>query len=268
MPSDPVSDANALPLAGHRVWLTRPLEQVTGLQQALERLGAAVLPLPLLNIRPLVPTQTVTQTLINLDQYDLVFYVSTNAATLGLDAIGQWWLQYPVHIQNFAVGPSTAAVLEQHGLSAHFPRERMSSEALLAMPELQDIAGKKALLVRGVGGREIIAEGLVARGAQVAYAELYERVLPAYDRGWLAERLRHDYPDAVVVSSAEALDNLQQLFAPVSTDWRRLPLVLSSPRLVEHAAAHGFSRTFLIDGATDAAIIAGLLTAFGGPAPT
>ncbi len=251
------------PLTGTTIWLTRPEGQGAGLRAALEGLGANVQLLPLLVIRPLALSPADKQKLIDLDRYDLVFFVSTNAASLGLEAIGQWWPQYPVGVANFAVGPGTAAILEQHGLSVRFPAERMTSEAMLALPELQHIEGKKALIVRGVGGREIIAEGLRARGVTVDYAELYERALPAYERRFLEELARDRAPSAIVISSAEALDNLKTLFAPLASTWTQLPLVVSSPRLAAHAGALGFQRAHTIEGATDPAIIAGLL-AFAG----
>lgn len=247
-------------LTGKTIWLTRPEGQGAQLKAALMQLGAQVQLLPLLVIRPLQASQADCQKLIDLDRYDLVFFVSTNAATLGLDAIAQWWPQYPVGIRNFAVGPGTAAVLEQRGLSASYPTERMSSEALLALPDLQDIAGKKALIVRGAGGREIIAEGLRARGALVDYAELYERALPSYSAAALQGLAQSAAPTAVMISSADALDNLKTLFAPAVAGWARLPLVVSSTRLAEHAAALGFQRISTIEGATDAAIIKGLLS--------
>jgi uroporphyrinogen-III synthase len=250
-------------LSGKTIWLTRPAGQGAELRAALERLGARVQLLPMLVIKPLAPSPADRQKLIDLDRYDLVFFVSTNAATLGLEAIAQWWPQYPVGILNFAVGPGTAAVLETHGLDARYPSERMSSEALLALPELQDIAGKKALIVRGAGGREIMAEGLRARGAAVDYAELYERALPHYDVAQLKSLMQTATPAAIVISSADALDNLRAIFAPVVPAWYQLPLVVSSPRLSEHARTLGFQHSAVIEGASDAAIIQGLLATLG-----
>lgn len=246
-------------LTGKTIWLTRPAGQGEELRARLEALGAHVHLLPLLVIKPLEPSPADRQKLIDLDRYELVFFVSTNAALRGLELIRQWWPQYPVGIVNCAVGPGTAAVLESHGLSVVYPSERMSSEALLALPPLQDIEGKKALIVRGAGGREIIAEGLRARGATVDYAELYERALPEYPADFIHGLFRNAAPDAVIISSAEALDNLKTLFAQVP-GWTQLPLVVSSPRLAEHAKAAGFQSISAIEGATDAAIIAGLLS--------
>ena len=233
------------------------------MQQRLERQGAATTLLPLIDILPLSLSPAARDRLLNLDRYDFVFYVSTNAARIGLDAIHQWWPQYPAHIRNFTVGPGTAAVLQARGLSASYPDERMTSEAMLALPALHYISGKKALIVRGAGGREIIAEGLLARGASVDYAELYERAVPRHDPQWLHDLLQHEWPDAVVVSSGEALDNLKHLLAPLSAQWQGLPLAVSSPRLAEHAVALGFAAPRVLPGAGDETIIAGLRSDFG-----
>ncbi|MES2604444.1 MAG: uroporphyrinogen-III synthase, partial [Pseudomonadota bacterium] len=206
---------------------------------------------------PLTPTGVNKQRLLDLDRYDLVFYVSSNAATIGLDAIDNYWPQYPAHIQNFAVGPGTAAVLQSRGLDVAWPAERMSSEAMLALPQLQQISGNKALIVRGVGGREILAEGLLGRGASVDYVELYQRKQPVYPADYLQQHYQQQTPAAVVVSSAEALDNLHLFFAPLGC-WNKLPLFVSSERLAEHARTLGNSGAVVMAGASDAAIIEGL----------
>lgn len=263
MPIDAKS-ATAHPLSGRRFWLTRPAAQVQQLRQALEKLGAQILSLPLLEIVPVPLTGINKQRLMNLDRYDLVFFVSSNAATIGLNAINDYWPQYPAQVLNFAVGPGTAKVVQSYGLDVAWPSERMSSEAMLALPQLQNIAGKKALIVRGVGGREILAEGLIARGASVEYAELYQRLQPHYEPALLRRYLQQQ-PDAVVVSSAEALDNLCTLLKPLGNEWQQLMLHVSSDRLATRALELGFTRTAVLADASDGAIIEGLLSHF---APT
>lgn len=253
-----MTPATGKPLAGRCIWLTRPAAQVAALQTQLQDAGASVFCLPLLLIEPVQPTGVNKQRIMDLDRYDLVFFVSSNAAALGLDAIANYWPQYPVGLQNFAVGPGTAAVLQKHGLDVSYPTERMSSEAMLALPALQHINGKKALIVRGVGGREILAEGLLARGASVDYAELYERKPPQYTQQYLSQQLQLQPPHLIVISSGEALDNLQTLFAPLGC-WSTLPLAVSSERLDEHARKLGNTTALVLAGASDAAIIDGLL---------
>jgi uroporphyrinogen-III synthase len=253
-------------LTNKNIWLTRPPEQVGELHKALERLGAHVFSFPLLTILPRTPAPADRQRLMNLDQYDLVFFVSTNAARIGLDVIAGFWPQYPSHVLNFAVGPSTAAEIESHALPVCYPQDHMSSEAMLELPELQDISGKKALIVRGVGGREILAEGLLKRGVAVEYAELYERAVPVYMHAQLYSCLRQHTPEAIVVSSAEALDNLRQLYEPLALEklsWQQFPLYVTSERLANHAHGSGYTSVITMAGATDKAIVNGLMKAFG-----
>src|SRR5690606_13566404 len=141
----------------------------------------------------------------------------------------------------------------------HDPEERMDSEAALALPALQDVAGKRALIVRGKGGREILSSGLRRRGASVDYCELYERGLPDHDPAWLRASLQAQPPSAIVISSGEAMDNRQALFAPWHEHWQDLPLYVVSERLRDHATKAGFRQVVTMAGATDAAIIRGLL---------
>lgn len=245
-------------LADLTVWLTRPVAQNQKLQHVIESMGGTVLALPMLVIRPVEPAQADRAHILNLDTYDLVFFVSTNAAQIGLEFIGNYWPQYPVGITNFAVGSGTAAVIESHGLDVCFPTERMSSEAMLALPQLQDITGKKALIVRGVGGREILAAGLEERGCTVDYAELYERTPAVYQRDQLQQYLEAKYPDAVILSSAEAMENFAAQLQQTGSSWRSLPLLVASDRLQRHARDLGFDNIRVMAGAGDDAIIAAL----------
>lgn len=252
------------PLSGKRIWLTRPEEQSVQLVATLREHGAEPFCLPLLEIVPVAPDADTRAQLLGLERYDFIIYISANAARAGLDAIGRYWPQYPVHPQNFSVGPTTGRVLEQQGLRVRYPTERADSEGLLALPELQHIVGKKALIIRGIGGRETLAEVLRQRGCQVEYAELYGRCLPAHPRSWLQHALEDQSPDAIVISSAEAADNLKLLFREWYAGWAQLPLHVVSERLVEQVRVAGFQRIVCMNGATDAAILSGLLRAFAG----
>jgi len=255
---------NKRALTGKRIWLTRPEEQNVQLAATLREHGAEPFCLPLLEIVPVAPDADTRAMLLALERYDFIIYISANAAKAGLDAISHYWAQYPVHPQNFSVGPTTGRVLEERGLRVRYPVERADSEGLLALPELQYIAGKKALVIRGIGGRETLALGLRQRGCHVDYAELYGRCLPAHPRSWLQHALEDQPPDAIVISSAEAMDNLKLLFREWYAQWAQLPLHVVSERLVEQARVAGFLHVVCMSGATDAAILSGLLQAFAG----
>lgn len=245
-------------LAGKTLWITRPLGQADALAGELAAAGAKVRQLPMLAISPLPVDARIKAVVLDLDRYDLLFFISTNAAGLGMALIHDYWPQFPVGLAVYAVGPTTATEIAGYGVRAQYPRQRMSSEALLALDSLQDIAGRRALIVRGVGGRELLANALRERGAEVDYLELYERACPPYAVGELADLLATEPPHAVVVTSAEALANLDGLLRADGVDPAALPLYVSSARIADLARDRGFSRTVTMPGADDKAIIGSL----------
>jgi len=240
------------------IWLTRPAGQADALREALEERGAIVFHLPLIEIVPLPPDQAIRDRVLALDRYDLAFFVSGNAVHWGMERILDYWPQYPAHIQNFTVGGGTARALERLGLNAHYPREGTTSEALLALPELADVRGRKALIVRGQGGREVLAGELRARGAEVDYLEVYRRQVPQYEESWLREQVMNHSPDGIVITSAEALDNFVGLFGTLWPAMRKVEVLVPSQRIAGAARDHGFERVTLMEGADDAAILSAL----------
>ncbi|MGP8846919.1 uroporphyrinogen-III synthase, partial [Enterobacter hormaechei] len=94
------------------------------------------------------------------------------------------------------------------GFNIHYPLDREISEVLLQLPELQNIAGKRALILRGNGGRELIGETLTARGADVDFCECYQRSAKYYDGAEEAMRWQSRGVTTVVVTSGEMLQQL------------------------------------------------------------
>jgi len=122
---------------------------------------------------------------------------------------------------------------------------------------MQHVAGKRILIFRGRGGREQLAKTLRARGAEVDYAEVYERRRPTTDSGALNEALRTGTIDVIVITSSEALDNLLAIAEPSCLSaLRKIQMVVIHPRQAEHVRQHGFILEPIIaqDGSVDAII--------------
>lgn len=245
-------------LEGKTIWLTRPEGQAEKLSAQLTEAGARIESMPMLAIQPLAIDEVIKKKVLDLDRYDAIFFISTNAARLGMEVIHNYWPQFPVQLKLYAVGPTTAGVLEEYGLTVEYPEGRMSSEALLELDSLQQVDNKKALIVRGVGGRELLATDLRDRGAQVDYLEIYRRECPAYKAGEFRQILEKHLPDAVVVTSAEALENLQCLLERDGCSLSATPLFVSSERIADLAAESGFSNTVTMAGADDKAVLQSL----------
>ena len=112
--------------------------------------------------------------------------------------------------------------------------------------------------MRGEGGRELIAETLRQRGVTVDYLELYRRVRPQYPAGTLTRLIEQEHLNALLVSSAQGLDNLCQLAAGAWAELARLPLLVPSPRVAELARAAGARQVIDCRGASAAAVLTAL----------
>lgn len=239
-------------LAGLHVLNTRPAQQAAALSAALAAAGARVSELPLIAITPLPLAADDARLLLDLDRYAGVFFVSANAARLGLDAIAGYWPQWPFRLPAYAVGERTAAVLRDAGLDVVVPA-RADSEGLLALPVLQAVAGQRFLLLRGEGGRELLPATLCDRGARVDVMALYRRELPPTAAAqWRA--LADDVPAVVVLTSPDALRHWRQVAGAQATAPRWLVV---SPRLAAEARAAG-AGVLEAEGADPASLVAAL----------
>ena len=81
--------------------------------------------------------------------------------------------------------------LARHGIhDVISPPLRFDSEALLELPQLTDVNGRRVIIFRGDGGRELLGETLAARGASVEYVSCYRRGRPLW-RGRADDRRGH-----------------------------------------------------------------------------
>ena len=248
-------------MSGWRLLLTRPAEECAALAATLEAQRIHSASLPLLAIEALAETPQQRTTMLELDRYAAVVVVSKPAARLTLKLLRRYWPQQPAGQAWFSVGAATGAILADYGLDVSWPAVGDDSEALLALPRLVDaISGPdpKVLILRGEGGRELIADTLRARGAHVDSLQLYRRYLPDYPRDRLIKLVRSERLNAMVVSSGQGLQSLREL---AGFDWsalRELPLFVPSPRVAEMAAALGAKRIVDCRGAGTAALLAAL----------
>ncbi len=193
-------------LMGVSVLVTRPILQAQDLADSIEALGGNAIFFPVIEIMPREAADIAADAAA-LQDPDLVVFVSRNAAQYGLPHIATGRIA--------AVGPATAAVLEAAGREVDIrPAAGFDSEHLLAEPDLIDVAGKVVRIVRGNGGRELLAETLRERGAQVEYLPVYARTTPAYSDAQLAgleSRWRADGIDVIALMSAESVHNFDAL---------------------------------------------------------
>ncbi|TMH22390.1 MAG: uroporphyrinogen-III synthase, partial [Betaproteobacteria bacterium] len=125
--------------------------------------------------------------------------------------------------------------------------------------EMQHVARKRVLIVRGEGGRELLADSLAARGALVEHAVCYRRAKPAADAAPLVAAWRRGEVDALTLSSAQALDNLIAMGGEELIG--ALPVFVPHERIAHHARARG-AREVVVAGALDDEMLERLVAYF------
>jgi uroporphyrinogen-III synthase len=233
------------PLAGRGVLVTRPAQQAHRLAAALESLGARVLRFPLVRIGPPSDPNIAQAHLADLEHADLVIFVSANAVRFACNLLPDLAGRLDRALVA-AVGEATAAALHGVGLMAQLvPPSDSSSEALLALEPLQESAvrGRRVGIVKGEGGRELLARTLEERGANLSLVDVYRREPPADS---LPEFLDANTGaiDIAVITSAQALQRFADLGGMERV--RATALVLPSDRVVGRAVALGFDGPFAV----------------------
>ncbi len=218
--------------------MTRPLDQAQTLAGLVTQSGGKPILFPLLEIVP-VPDYSSFDAVVNqLENFDWAIFISSNAVQHGMTRLLSR-RSLPDKLRYAAVGPMTAAELGTFGVkNVLIPTERFDSESLLNLPEMQVVAGKRYVIFRGIGGRDLLANTLTARGAGVAFAECYQRINPNNDSQPLASLWNQGALHALVVTSSEALRNLLDLAKDAA--WlKATPIFVNHPRIAETASAQG-----------------------------
>lgn len=248
--------AGRLQLNGLRVLVTRPQHQADGLCQLLTAQGGVALHFPTISIQPSRNADSAAALLEQARRYDWVIFVSVNAVYFALEACKNRHLISP-RAGVVAIGQATMRALRQCKIGVDvYPKEQFNSESLLALPQMLQVHGQQVLIVRGEGGRELIADSLRARGAVVDYAEVYRRSVPETGpREGVPDWIR-DGVDAVTITSTEALGNLLAMTGDAGVRClQNVPVVVASPRIAGFASARGLNKVIVAAGAGDSAIL-------------
>jgi uroporphyrinogen-III synthase len=224
----------------------------------IEAAGGRALHLPALEIRKPQDRGRLKALLDRVTQFDIAIFVSANAVTMAMPAIRARDTDMS-RLKVAAIGQKTAQALAAFGTSVDIcPRQGYTSEALLELEEMQKVDGQCIVVFRGEGGRELLAETLRSRGAQVEYAQVYRRVAPRYDQGVLARCLDGGF-DIVAVTSIEALQNLDNIVGPSRrARLRGASLLVGGQRMLKAAHEMGFAGATAARDPSDEAMLEAL----------
>ena len=258
--SFPQAGESSRALNGLGVLVTRPALQADPLCQLIEHYGGTAIRCPALLIREPRDWAPALAIFDRLADYHLAIFTSVNAVERASPLI-QKRGGIPLALEIAAIGKATARALAGSGIGRCLqPESDFTSEGLLALPRLQSVAGQSIVIVRGEGGRALLADTLTERGARVDRAEVYRRERPTADVGALLGRWARGEIGAAVATSTESLLNLFDMLGGAGQDYLRdTPLIVISARTRQTAAEYGCRRILVAREASDDAIAAVLL---------
>ena len=208
------SPACPRPLTGKRIVVSRARDQAAALAFPLRELGAEVLEIPFIEIRPPATFQPLDKALLEIHNYDWLILTSVNGvrALAGrIQHLGLEVLNF-VHLKVAAIGPATEQALEEQQFQVDVVPEKYVAEAVVSALRAQ-VKDQRILLVRAKVARDVIPEELRRAGALVNVVEAYATVAPEASRSRLESVLQDSArkPDVITFTSSSTVRNFVSL---------------------------------------------------------
>lgn len=239
--------------------ITRPAGEVERLAALIRAAGGVPLLYPTIDILDALDPRPLDDAIARLDEFDLAIFISPSAVAKAMTRIRSR-RTLPPRLKCAAIGPGGVRALQRFGVNdviAPAPDSaRHDSEALLAAAFLRDLRGKRVVIFRGDGGRELLRDTLAARGAVVEAVTCYRRAKPTFDAALLIGAWQRDEVAALIATSSEGLGNLCEHLGAAGEPWLRdTPTVVPHPRIAAAARDLGL-RQVVVCAAGDEALAA------------
>ncbi len=202
------------PLEGWRVLTTRASKQAGGLSRPLEDLGADVIEIPTIEIKPPNSFEPMDAALRDIGKYDWLILTSVNGVEALFERLNKLRIEPAKlnHLQVAAIGPATKREIERHSLKVAVTPEKYIAESVVEALRGRT-EGKRVLLVRAKVARDVLPTELKKAGATIDVAEAYETHVPSGAKAKL-NKLFADAsarPDIVTFTSSSTATNFLSL---------------------------------------------------------
>lgn len=243
------------------ILITRPSPAGEQLTQRLIDAGKHAFHAPLIEIAAGKELSILENKLNKLSTGDYLFLLSKNAVWYANWQLNQLQQSWPDTLSYYGIGQSTAKDFQHvSSLTICYPEQGETSEDLLDLPELNQVKNKQILLLRGNGGRDLLAATLSQRGAIVDECECYQRLFIHYSPEDFALQWEKAQVDTLVVTSGEMLQQLFDLVAESKKAWLlNCHLIVVSERLATIAKTLGWKTVTVAESANNDALFHALI---------
>ena len=197
-----------LPLFGRRILNTRARGQASRLSLALRRLGADVLEIPTIAIKPPGDAGPLKEAVRSLDEYDWLLFTSANGVDGFFEALNEAGrdVRALAGLKLGAIGPATAQALTQRGLLVDLTAKTFVAEGLLEALSGESLEGKRVLLPRAKEARPVLPDTLRDWGALVDVVPAYQTE-PPQGAGQALKAALDQGLDAITFSASSTVTN-------------------------------------------------------------
>ena len=245
-------------LKGVKVLVTRPAHQNQKLYDLVCAHGGEPVVCPLIKIEPTYAHEALLTVLTRIDDIDIAIFVSTNAVTHGLGALRSQGQTLSELTQVFAVGATTALMLQAADIRVDgVPSGLSGANGLRALPTFRNVSNQRVVVFRGNGGESDLLEWLKNEGARVFVAETYRRAMPIEINPAVIELCQQATIDVITLTSVTSVEHL---FALLPDNTHRMlknaTVVTLSQRIARYCESQGFQGAILVaDAANDQALV-------------
>lgn len=228
---------DAKPLFGKRIVVTRAREQASSLSALLEEHGAEALEFPMIRVVPLADFEDLDAALRRLPGgpggeagYHWVVFTSANGVRAVWNRLEGMGLDARVFgfVKLAAIGPGTAAALQERGLRADFVPSQFVAEAVADEWPDANMAGKRVLLPRARGARDVLVERLIRMGAMVDALAAYDTIADGEGAQELLDELRQGQIHAITFTSSSTVRNFVAALGPAQAKEATRDAVIAS----------------------------------------
>ena len=207
-----------LPLFGKRIVVTRAKGQAEALSGRLRALGADVVELPTIEIRPAADSGPLDRAISELACYDWLIFTSANGVRFFLDRLDRSATDLrALRAKICAIGPATRAAVEALHLKVDLMGKEYVAESLVEAFAAHDLAGKRVLLPRAAVARDLVPAELTRRGAVVDVVEAYRTVTPE-DAVERTVSVFANKPDCITFTSSSTVQNFVAIAGAAALD--------------------------------------------------
>ena len=202
------------PLFGKTVVVTRAREQASVFRVLLEEKGAQCLEFPTIEVVPPTNWDLVDQAIHHIDQYDWVIFTSINGVRFFFQRLKEKGRDLRVlhRARIGAIGPKTAAGLEERGLRLDFIPSEYRAEAVIDGLGAEEVSGKSFLLPRAAKAREVLPEKIKEMGGRIDVVPVYETIRPTAKREEVRDLLKKGVVSCITFTSSSTVENFAQMF--------------------------------------------------------